>query len=109
MAGLEARSDEYEEADVRVVALSADGEEGARKVTSEEGLSFPVLYGLDVDDIKARFGLYIEKGEKTHLQPAQFVLDPDGRVRFASYSSGAVGRLSAGEALGVIESARGRS
>jgi len=51
--------------------------------------------------------IYIEKGDKTHLQPAQFVLDPDGRVRLAAYSSGPVGRLSAAEALGAVESARG--
>lgn len=107
MAGLEERAPQYEDADVRIVALSADGEDGARKMVSEENLSFPVLYGLDVDDMNARLGLYIEKGEKTHLQPAQFILDPTGHIELASYSSGAVGRLSAAEALGVVESARG--
>ncbi len=92
---------------MRIVALSADGEEGARKMVSDEGLSFPVLYGLDVEDAKDRFGLYIQKGEKTHLQPAQFVLDPNGVIRLACYSSGAVGRLSATEMLGVVEKAQG--
>lgn len=107
MAGLEDHSPQYEDAEVRVVALSADGEDGAREMAADEDLSFPVLYGLDVDDMNARLGLYIEKGDRTHLQPAQFVLDPAGRIRFASYSSGPVGRLSAVEALGVAESARG--
>lgn len=107
MAGLEEHSPQYEKADVRVVALSADDEGGAREMASDEDLSFPILYGLDVDDMNERVGLYVEKGEKTHLQPAQFVLDPGGRIRFASYSSGPVGRLSAAEALGVVESARG--
>lgn len=107
MAGLEEHGPRYEEAGVRVVALSADGEDGAREMASDENLSFPVLYGLDVDDMNERLGLYIEKGDKTHLQPAQFVLDPDGRVRLAAYSSGPVGRLSAAEALGAVDSARG--
>ena len=106
MAGLEEHADEYEEAGVRIVALSADGEEGAREMVADEGLSFPVLYGLDVEQAKERFGLYIQKGEKTHLQPAQFVLDPDGAIRLACYSSGAVGRLDAAEMLGVVEKAR---
>lgn len=106
MAGLAEHAPEYEEAGVRIVALSADEEEGARKMVSDEELSFPVLYGLDVENAKDRFGLYIEKGEKTHLQPAQFVLDPDGIIRLACYSSGAVGRLSATEMLGVVKEAR---
>lgn len=77
-------------------------------MVSDEDLSFPVLYALDVDEMRERLGLYIQKGDRTHLQPAQFVLDPDGRVHLASYSSGAVGRLSAAEMLGVVEAARGR-
>lgn len=107
MAGLEEHAEEYEEAGVRIVALSADEAEGAREMVSDEELSFPVLYGLDVEDSKDRFGLYIQKGDKTHLQPAQFVLDPDGVIRLACYSSGAVGRLSATEILGVVDTARG--
>ena len=88
------------------MALSADDEDGAREMVSDEELSFPVLYGLDVEDAKNRFGLYIQKGDRTHLQPAQFVLDPDGVIHLACYSSGAVGRLSAAEMLGVVEKAR---
>jgi peroxiredoxin len=91
--------DEYEQEDIRIVALSADPEAGARKMRMDGDLSFPILYGLGVDEMKKRYGLYIEKGEKTHVQPAQFLLDPKGAVRLACYSSGAVGRLSAEEAL----------
>lgn len=100
---MERRAPQFAEAGIRVVALSADDEDGARKMVNDEGLEFPVLYGLDVDDMNERLGLYIEKGEKTHLQPAQFILDPAGRIEFASYSSGPVGRLSASEALGIAE------
>jgi peroxiredoxin len=107
LAGLEDLADEYEDAGVRVVAASADGRDGARKMKEEEDLGFPVLYGLDVAKMRDRLGLYINEGEKTHLQPAQFVLDPDGRVRLACYQSGAVGRLGPEEALGVVEFARG--
>ena len=107
MAGIQDIYDEYRDADVRVVALSADGREGAREMEEDEGLDFPVLYGLDCKDVRDRFGIYIEKRtEKTHLQPAQFILDPDGTVRLASYSSGKVGRLDAREALDEIEDLR---
>ena len=100
--------EEFREADVRRVAVSADDEEGARSMKEDEELGFPVLYGVDCEDVRDRHGLYIaERDGRTHLQPAQFILDPDGTVRFASYSSGKVGRLDARAALEEIESARG--
>lgn len=89
------------------MAISADDRDGAVEMKEDEGLDFPVLYGVDVDDIRERMGLYIQKNDVEHLQPAQFVLDPEGKVRYASYSSGKVGRLDAEEALEVVEEARG--
>lgn len=107
MAGLQEHAEDYEDADVRVVAVSADGAEDARKMKDEEGLGFPVLYGVDVHEARDRLGLFVKENERTHLQPAQFILDPEGTVRLASYSSGAVGRLDAEEALAEVEKARG--
>lgn len=92
--------------DVQVVALSADDAEDAGKMKEEEELAFPVLWGLDCDDVRDRFGLYIQENERTHLQPAQFILDPDGEIRFASYSNGPVGRLGAEDALEQVEAER---
>lgn len=90
----------YDDADVQVVALSVDDEEGAREMMEKVEAGFPLLYGLDVDEMEERIGAYVEKGgEREHLQPAQFILKPDGRVALASYSSGPVGRLDAEEAL----------
>ena len=101
------RDEEFRAADVRRVAISADDEDGARSMKEEEDLTFPVLYGVDCEDVRDRFGIYIaEHDGHAHLQPAQFILDPEGTVRFASYSSGKVGRLDARAALEEIESAR---
>lgn len=62
---------------------------------------------LDCKDVRDRFGVYIREGdERTHLQPAQLILDPEGVVRLVSHSSGKVGRLEAREALEEIESIR---
>ena len=90
-----------------MVALSADDREAAREMTDEEDLDFPVLYDLDVKDIRDRYGIYIHENERTHLQPAQFILDPEGKVELASYSSGPVGRLDAEEALEEVRALRG--
>lgn len=96
----------YDDADVQVVALSADDEEGARAMMEEVDASFPIAYGLDVDEMEERVGTYVQKGgEREHLQPAQFILKPDGTVVLASYSSGPVGRLGAEDALEETTSA----
>lgn len=93
---------------MQIVALSADGEEGARSMKDEEDLSFPVLYGLDVDETEDEVGTYVQHGERDHLQPAQFILAPDGSIALACYSSGAVGRLAADEALDRVKRYRKR-
>lgn len=102
MAGFEELADEFRDRDVRIIALSADAREGAERMVEKVGLSFTMLYGLDVDDMSDRLGLYVQKGEKTHLQPAQLIVDPEGEIEFASYSSGKVGRMSAEDALGEV-------
>lgn len=104
MAGFERLVEDFDDAGVRVIALSADDREGAELMRKQEDLTFPVAFGVDVDEAEYRLGIYAERGERTHLQPAQLVLDPEARVRFASYSSGKVGRLSGEEALGEVES-----
>ena len=102
MAGFGEHHDDFRDAGVRLVALTAEDEDGARKMKQEEELSFPVLHGLDVDSDAARFGLYVARGDRTFVQPAQLILDPEGRVRFASYSNGRAGRLTAEDALAEI-------
>lgn len=106
MAGFADQVDAFDEADVQIVALSADDEEGARAMSEQEDLAFPVLYGLDPDEIRDTVGTYIEHGKRDHLQPAQFILEPDGSIALACYSSGAVGRLSAEEVLERVDTYR---
>ena len=104
MAGFGEHHDDFREAGVRLLALTAEDEDGARKMKQSEDLDFDILYGLDVDEMEERYGLHVHRGDPTHLQPAQFVLDADGRVILACSSSGRVGRLDAEEALEVVES-----
>jgi peroxiredoxin len=102
LAGYQDLLDDFEENGADLVALSADDEEGARAMQDHVDADFTVAYGVDVDEMEERLGLYVNRGERTHLQPAQLILDEEGRVRFASYSSGKVGRLEAEEALGQV-------
>lgn len=102
MAGFGELHETFREHGVRLFALTAEDEEDARRMKEAENLEFDILYGLDVDDMEARYGIHVNRGKITHLQPAQFVLDDEGRVVLACYSSGRVGRLDADEALDVV-------
>lgn len=97
----------FEEADVRVVALSADPEAEAEATVEEHGLDYPVGFGLDPARMRETLGAYVDE-EDGYVQATGFVLRPGGTVALAVYSSGAVGRLVAEDALGLVAYARER-
>lgn len=97
--------DRFRDADVRVVALSADPEDEAGRTVEQHGIDFPVAYGLDPAMARDTLGTYLGADE-AFIQATGFVLGPGGRTTLAVYSSGAVGRLVAADVLGLIEYAR---
>lgn len=86
---------------VRVVALSVDDESTSAALVAKLRLGFPVGYGADVDAVAAATGAFTNDDPK-HLQSTGFVLDPDGRVLTAVYSSGAIGRLVPEDVVGFV-------
>ena len=104
MADFQQHKAEFDPLDARIVALSADREDEARGTVERLGLEFTVLYGLDPEATSRAIGCYTGMHEgRPHIQPAGFVLGPDGRVVHAVYSSGRVGRLTAGDALTIVK------
>jgi peroxiredoxin len=98
---------EFNALDTQVVALSADGEQDAFGMAQRLGLEFTVLYGLDAEATSRAIGCYTGTHEgRPHIQPADFVLGPDGNIVNAVYSSGKVGRLTAGDALAAVKEMR---
>ena len=96
--------------DAQIVALSADSEEEAAGTVRELGLEFRVLFDLNPEATSRAIGCYTGKYEGTpHIQPAAFILGPDGRIVHAMYSSGKVGRLSAGDALTIVKDLRSKA
>lgn len=89
--------------DAQVIAASSDPADLAEKAASEWDLSYTVLYGLDAEATSEAIGCYTgEHDGESHIQPASFVLDRDGTVVHAVYSTGKVGRLSADDAVTVV-------
>jgi peroxiredoxin len=107
LADFQQHKAELDALDTRVVALSSDSQEGARGTVERLGLEYPVLYGLDPDATSRAIGCYtgVHEGRR-HIQPAGFVLKPDGAIVHAVYSSGNVGRLTADDALTVLKELR---
>ena len=65
-------------------------------------LSYPVLYGLDATETMATIGGYIND-DPPFLHPSGFILRPDGTIVMLVQSSGAIGRLTADDAIGMIQ------
>lgn len=97
--------DRFRDADVRVIALSADSESEAGATVEQHRVEFPVAYGLDPVSTRDTLGTYLGDDDG-FIQASGFVLGPGGRTMLAVYSSGAVGRLVAADVLGLIGYAR---
>lgn len=101
LAGFSRAADKFAELDVKVVALSVDDAATSAALVDKYHLKFPVGYGADADQIAAATGAYTNENPH-HLQTTGFVLDPDGKVITAVYSSGAIGRLVADDVAGFV-------
>lgn len=103
MAGYAERLTDFDEAGVQILALTAESEEGARKMQEAVEPGFPILYGLDAEEMRDTIGCYIASdADPPHLHATDVVLDPEGRVRLVVYSSGAIGRLQPEPTLATI-------
>lgn len=79
---------------VKIVALSVDGEQMTAALIEKLDLTFPVGFGADADQVVAAVGAYTN-ADPHYLQPTGFVLSPEGTVLNALYASNAMGRLTA--------------
>jgi peroxiredoxin len=86
---------------IRVVALSVDDEATSAALAARLGLDFPVGYDADAAAIAAATGAYLNDDPR-YLQSTGFVLDPDGNIVTAVYSSGAIGRLMPVDVAGLV-------
>jgi peroxiredoxin len=109
LADFQQHKRELDALDAQIVALSSDAEQQAWETVKRLGLEYTVLYGLDPDATSRAIGSYSGMHDgHPHLQPAAFILGPDGGIVHAVYSSGKVGRLTASDALTIVKGLRTR-
>jgi peroxiredoxin len=101
---LESLKGDFEEAGLDVVAISGDGQEKAASVTKDNGLSFPVGYGLSIDQMK-QLGLYIsdprssKETDQPFPEPGLFVIRPDNVIQIIDISNAPFARPELGAIL----------
>ena len=87
---------------VTVLVASSETKEEAEKTADKLELTMPVGYGLAPKDFASEYGAFYSD-DGTYLHATGFLLKPDGSVDISVYSSGAIGRLTAADALQILE------
>ncbi|MBI4312033.1 MAG: peroxiredoxin family protein [Chloroflexi bacterium] len=87
---LQERADEFREAGLQIVAVSADRPDVERQTVERHGLSFHVLSDPDHRAVHAYDVVY--DAEAGHAQPAVFVISPKGVLQYEAVTSGPLGR-----------------
>lgn len=82
--------------------MSTDPPDKAAETAKEHSLTFPVGYGLPLEDTAARLGAFYDKSRGV-LHATGFVLRPEGVIAVAQYSSGPIGRLVWQDVVGLVQ------
>ena len=98
MAGYKAHKGELDKLGVTVVAASVDPEEKAQEVANE--VNFPIGYGITRADAD-KVGAFWEERRQI-IQPAEFLLNGEGKVVVSSYSDGPIGRMQAADVVSLV-------
>ena len=98
MAGFEQHKSELEQLGVKVVAASVDPIDKAKLVADE--VSFPIGYGV-TRAMADQLGSWWEE-RRSIIQPSEFLVAADGKVRAATYSSGPIGRVHPADVVRLV-------
>jgi peroxiredoxin len=98
LAGFEKLKPELDALGVKIVAASIDPIDRAKEVAAE--LSFPVGYGV-TRAMADQLGSWWEE-RRSIIQPSEFLVAADGKVRASTYSSGPIGRVEASDVVKLV-------
>lgn len=98
MADFQAHQAEFAQRHVDIIAASVDPLADAQELIGELGLTFPMGYGLNYDDVAEKTGAFYEIRRQI-LHATGFILKQEGTVAHAVYSTGPIGRLTVDDCL----------
>ena len=88
--------------ETEILAASVDSRQDAEKMVQAEGLSYPVAYGVDAEEVSQLTGAFYQ-AEKNFLHATGFLFNRKGTIKVAVYSTGPIGRFTAEDCLGLIK------
>jgi peroxiredoxin len=98
LAAFEKARPELEALGIKIAAASVDPLDKAREVAAE--LSYPVGYGV-TRTMAEQIGAWWEE-RRSILQPSEFLVGADGKVRASTYSSGPIGRVDPADVIRLV-------
>ena len=101
LAGYAAEKEALDGLGIKVVALSVDDEATSAATAAKNHLQFPVGHSANADAVAAATGAFVNPNPH-YLQPAGFVLAPDGTVKASVYATSAIGRMLAKDVVGFV-------
>jgi peroxiredoxin len=105
LAAFARAADEFAEEGIKVVSVSVEDREKSEALVEKHKLGFPVAYGADAQAISAATGAFVNH-DPVALQATGFILNSEGRVVTAVYSTRAIGRLTPDDVLGFVRHLR---
>ena len=76
--------------------------EKARETVEKNGVTYPVAYGMNAEDVSKLTGAYYDKDRK-YIHATGFLVRPDNTIEVACYSTGTIGRFVAQDVLGLVK------
>jgi peroxiredoxin len=101
LAAFARAADKFAREGIKVVSVSVDDREKSETLVEKHKLGFPVAYGANARAVSAATGAFVND-DPVYLQATGFVLNPEGRIVTAVYSTGAIGRLLPDDVLGLV-------
>ena len=88
-----------------MVGATVDDQESTESMARENGLTFPVAYGLEEGQLQGFDAWWADDHHGCYPQPMEFLVLREGTIFGSVYGSGPVGRMHVDE---VLNSIRGR-
>ena len=103
LADFQLRLGRLKQLGAKMIALSAQPKDKAELMIQRHGLTYPIVYGLDPDEMTRKIGCSISLEKPIRLEPVGIVLRPDGTIAWSVYASGAIGRLTGDDTSAVMD------
>jgi len=102
LADFQSIINDFQSEQVVIVAGSVDPAEKAKETVEKAGITYPVAFGMDAEEISRVTGAYYDKDRK-FLHATGFLIRPDNTIETVCYSSGTIGRFVARDLLNLVK------